>query len=156
LTVVGRSFDDPPRVESSERVRPANRTRGDNLPEIMDCEVPLEAQQQQAVLNLPDAPAFEDEEVKAWDEPVEMLSYLPAAPDRNPMFFEKRVYQGSSGDVYPLPLIDSIACEPVMKSWKAIHIENSYVRLMILPEIGGRIHVGLDKINGYDFFTGRT
>jgi tetratricopeptide (TPR) repeat protein len=122
------------------------------LPEIMDCEVPLEAQQHQAALNLPEAPAFEDEEVKAWDEPVEMLSYLPAAPDRNPMFFEKRVYQGSSGDVYPLPLIDSIACEPVMKFWKAIHIENSYVRLMILPEIGGRIHVGLDKINGYDFF----
>jgi hypothetical protein len=23
---------------------------------------------------------------------------------------------------------------------------------MVLPEIGGRIHVGTDKTNGYDFF----
>jgi hypothetical protein len=36
--------------------------------------------------------------------------------------------------------------------WKAIHIENEYLRLMILPEIGGRIHIGYDKTTGYDFF----
>ena len=68
------------------------------------------------------------------------------------MFLETRVYQGSSGRVYPLPFIDRIAEDPVIRSWKAIHIENRYLRLMILPEIGGRIHVGLDKTNGYDFF----
>jgi hypothetical protein len=119
---------------------------------MMDCELPVETPPQQTLLSLPDAPLSEVEEVKAWEQSVEMLSYLPAAPDRNPMFFEKRVYQGSSGDVFPLPIIDHIAREPIMKSWKAIHIENAYVRLMILPEIGGRIHVGLDKVNGYDFF----
>jgi tetratricopeptide (TPR) repeat protein len=109
--------------------------------------------QQQGLLHLPEAPDSEDDnEVKAWEQAVEILSYLPAAPDLNPMFLEKRVYQGSSGDVYPLPLIDRIECEPIMKFWKAIHLENPYVRLMILPEIGGRIHVGFDKINGYDFF----
>ena len=27
-----------------------------------------------------------------------------------------------------------------------------HVRLMILPDIGGRIHVGMDRTNGYDFF----
>ena len=36
--------------------------------------------------------------------------------------------------------------------WDAVHLENEYVRLMILPELGGRIHVGLDKTRGYDFF----
>ena len=103
-------------------------------------------------LTLPPAPEREVEEVKAWEEPVEMLTYLPAAADLNPMFLEKRVYQGSSGDVYPLPFIDHIATEPVIKSWQAIHLENQFIRLMILPEIGGRIHVGLDKTNDYDFF----
>jgi tetratricopeptide (TPR) repeat protein len=92
------------------------------------------------------------EEVKAWEEPVEMLTYLPATADLNPMFLEKRVYQGSSGDVYPLPFVDRIATEPLIKAWQAIHLENQFIRLMILPEIGGRIHVGLDKTNGYDFF----
>jgi tetratricopeptide (TPR) repeat protein len=121
------------------------------LTETIDYELPLEIQRQ-AILQLPKAPESEEEDVKAWEQPVEMFSYLPSAPDRNPMFLEKRVYQGSSGEVYPLPLIDRIDCEPVLKSWKAIHLENRYVRLMTLPEIGGRIHVGLDKINGYDFF----
>lgn len=68
------------------------------------------------------------------------------------MFLEKRVYQGSSGRVYPLPFIDRIATEAVDHSWQAAHIENEFLRVMVLPEIGGRIHVGMDKTNGYDFF----
>ena len=37
-------------------------------------------------------------------EDLVIPTYLPAPPDKNPMFLEKRVYQGSSGKVYPLPL----------------------------------------------------
>lgn len=90
--------------------------------------------------------------VRAWREAVTMPTYEPAAPDRNPMFLEKRVYQGSSGRVYPLPYYDRIAEKPVPRAWDAIHLENEYVYVMILPEMGGRIHVGRDKTNGYDFF----
>jgi tetratricopeptide (TPR) repeat protein len=103
-------------------------------------------------LQLPAAPSTETGTVKSWEEPVAMRSYMPAPPDPNPLFLEKRVYQGSSGRVYPLPVIDRVDTEPQVREWKAAHIENEYLRLMILPEIGGRIHVGLDKLNGYDFF----
>lgn len=103
-------------------------------------------------LELPTAPMEEDGAVKAWRDPVLLRSYLPEPPDRNPMFLETRVYQGSSGRVYPLPFVDRIAEHSIVRSWEAIHIENAHLRLMILPEIGGRIHVGLDKTNGYDFF----
>ena len=68
------------------------------------------------------------------------------------MFLEKRVYQGSSGKVYPLPFYSRIAHETADRSWQAVHLENEFVKLMILPEIGGRIHIGQDKTNGYDFF----
>jgi len=68
------------------------------------------------------------------------------------MFLEKRVYQGSSGRVYPLPFTDRISSEASEHSWQAVHIENEFVRIIVLPEIGGRIHVGMDKTNGYDFF----
>ena len=105
-----------------------------------------------STLQLPAAPASENGAVKVWREPVVLKSYLPAAPDPNPLFLEKRVYQGSSGKVYPLPVIDRVATEPCEHAWQAVHLENEYLRLMILPEIGGRIHVGYDKINGYDFF----
>jgi len=103
-------------------------------------------------LQLPPAPPELAGPVKAWAADVEILTYEPGKPDLNPMFLEKRVYQGSSGVVYPLPFIDRIATEPEKKSWKAIHIENEFLRLMILPEIGGRIHIGYDKTTGYDFF----
>lgn len=103
-------------------------------------------------LRLPVAPLSEQGAVKAWEEKVNIFSYFPERPDPNPMFFEKRVYQGSSGRVYPLPFIDRIATEGREHAWNAVHLENEYLRLMVLPEIGGRIHVGFDKINGYDFF----
>lgn len=103
-------------------------------------------------LLLPDAPAREQGPVKAWQQEVDIFTYFPESPDPNPMFFEKRVYQGSSGRVYPLPFIDRIATEGRDHAWQALHIENEYLRLMVLPEIGGRIHVGFDKTNGYDFF----
>ena len=85
-------------------------------------------------------------------EDVVLPTYEPAPPDRNPMFLEKRVYQGSSGKVYPLPFTDRIAEKPEPRAWKAVHLENDFIRVMILPELGGRIHVGQDKTNGYDFF----
>jgi tetratricopeptide (TPR) repeat protein len=104
------------------------------------------------LLVLPDAPATETGAVKAWEQPAVMTTYLPAEPDPNPLFLEKRVYQGSSGKVYPLPVIDRVATESCRRAWQAVHLENEYLRMMILPEIGGRIHVGYDKRNGYDFF----
>lgn len=103
-------------------------------------------------LQLPEAPLSETGSVKAWEKPVSIQTYMPAVPDPNPLFLEKRVYQGSSGRVYPLPVIDRVDTEPQTHVWKAAHIENEFLRLMVLPEIGGRIQVGLDKVNGYDFF----
>ena len=83
-------------------------------------------------------------------EDLVIPTYLPAPPDKNPMFLEKRVYQGSSGKVYPLPFTDRIAEKPVDRHWQAVWIENEFIRALVLPEIGGRIHALQDKTNGYD------
>jgi tetratricopeptide (TPR) repeat protein len=88
--------------------------------------------------------------VKARVTTIVLPTYLPAAPDKNPMFLEKRVYQGSSGKVYPLPFTDRIAEKPVDRKWQAVWIENEFLRVLVLPEIGGRIHAIQDKSNGYD------
>lgn len=88
----------------------------------------------------------------AWSEPVEITTYEAAEPSRYPMYLDRRVYQGSSGKVYPLTFTEQIADEPVRRRWQAVHLENAYVRLMVLPELGGRIHIGYDKTTGYDFF----
>jgi tetratricopeptide (TPR) repeat protein len=80
-------------------------------------------------------------------------TYGLGAPEKNPLFFEKRVYQGSCGKVYPVPFIDKVHDRPEPKAYDVIDLENEYVRLALLPEIGGRIFLGQDKANGdYDFF----
>ena len=84
-------------------------------------------------------------------EPVVIPTYGVGKADRNPMFLEKRVYQGSSGKVYPLPVIDKILDEKEDRTYTAVWLENEYLRVMVLPELGGRIQRAYDKTNGYDF-----
>jgi tetratricopeptide (TPR) repeat protein len=67
------------------------------------------------------------------------------------MFLEKRVYQGSSGKVYPYPVVDKILDDKQLKSYHLIFLENEYVHIALMPEIGGRVYRALDKTNNYDF-----
>ena len=89
--------------------------------------------------------------VKAWREIVTIPTYEVGKPEKNPMFLEKRVYQGSSGVVYPYPVIESISDEKTDKDYKAVYLENEYIKVMILPELGGRIQMAYDKIKQRHF-----
>ena len=94
---------------------------------------------------------MKQDQVKAWAETVTIPTYRIGEPDKNPMFLEKRVYQGSSGVVYPHPVIDRVFDEKEDKAYTAVYLENRYLKLMILPEIGGRLQMALDKTNDYHF-----
>ena len=89
--------------------------------------------------------------VKAWKEKVVIPTYEVGQPEKNPIFLEKRVYQGSSGVVYPYPVIESISNEKTDHEWHAVFIENEYIKVMVLPELGGRIQMAYDKIRQRHF-----
>lgn len=89
--------------------------------------------------------------VKAWKEDVIISTYEIGQPEKNPLFLEKRVYQGSSGVVYPYPVIEKIADEKRDKVYHAIYLENEYIKAMILPELGGRVQMAYDKIKQRHF-----
>lgn len=89
--------------------------------------------------------------VEIWEEQIIIPTYGMGKADKNPMFFEKRVYQGSSGKVYPCPVIDKVYDEKKDVPYHAVWLENDYLRVMILPELGGRIQRAYDKTNDYDF-----
>lgn len=89
--------------------------------------------------------------VKAWREQVTIPTYEVGAPEKNPIFLENRVYQGSSGVVYPYPVIERISDERVDKEYNAIYIENEYLKVMILPELGGRVQMAYDKVKQRHF-----
>ena len=84
--------------------------------------------------------------VKAWREMVTIPTYEVGKPEKNPMFLEKRVYQGSSGVVYPYPVIETMSDEKEDKDYLAIWLENEYIKVMVLPELGGRVQMAYDKI----------
>ena len=86
--------------------------------------------------------------VKAWREKVVIPTYEAGKPEKNPVFLEKRVYQGSSGVVYPYPVIEHIADECTDHEYNAVFLENEYLKIMILPELGGRVQMAYDKIAG--------
>ncbi|MDB5087435.1 MAG: hypothetical protein JWR09_1429 [Mucilaginibacter sp.] len=89
--------------------------------------------------------------VSVWEEKVIIPTYGIGKPDKNPMFFEKRVYQGSSGVVYPNPVIEKIEDEKADKEYIGLFLENKYLKIMILPELGGRIQMAYDKIKQRHF-----
>ena len=89
--------------------------------------------------------------VTAWREDVVIPTYEVGKPEKNPIFLEKRVYQGSSGVVYPYPVIESISNEKTPKTYHAVFIENEYIKVMILPELGGRVQMAYDKIRQRHF-----
>src|SRR5438552_3792792 len=89
--------------------------------------------------------------VKAWSENITLPTYGIGQPDKNPMVLEKRVYQGSSGVVYPYPVIDRVFDEKVDQIYTALFLENRFLKIMVLPQIGGRVQMALDKTNGYHF-----
>lgn len=91
------------------------------------------------------------EKARVWKEKVVIPTYEIGEAEKNPIFLEKRVYQGSSGKVYPYPTVEKISDTRADREYEAVFLENEYLRIMILPELGGRIQRAYDKTNGYDF-----
>lgn len=91
------------------------------------------------------------ENVKVWEEDILLPTYGIGKAEKNPMFLEKRVYQGSSGVVYPYPVVEKIEDTCEEKSYHAVWLENEYIKVMILPELGGRVQMAYDKIKKRHF-----
>jgi tetratricopeptide (TPR) repeat protein len=91
-------------------------------------------------------------EVKMWEEEIVIPTYQIGPPEPNPMFYFGRESQGAEGRIYPYPLYDNLTGEKVDKAYRIVYLENEYIRIGILPEIGGRLFEAIDKTNDYHFF----
>ncbi len=95
---------------------------------------------------------MEQQKVKIWQEDMIIPTYELGEDERLPIFYKLRVNQGTKGDIYPYKNRDTL----LMKKnethvYKAIRLENNYIRVTVLPELGGRIYEGYDKVNDYNF-----
>jgi tetratricopeptide (TPR) repeat protein len=69
------------------------------------------------------------------------------APDENPPF---DVF--SELENYPYTMRQSVRPTETTHSWRAIFLENEYLKCTILPDVGGHIYTCIDKINGKPMF----
>jgi hypothetical protein len=53
--------------------------------------------------------------------------------------------------LYPYFRYEGYTDKPVQKSWKVIELENDYIKVMILPEIGGKIWTAIEKSTNQPF-----
>lgn len=53
--------------------------------------------------------------------------------------------------IYPYYRFDGFTDAPVQKEWKVVELENDYIKLTILPEVGGKIWSATEKSTGKDF-----
>ncbi len=58
-------------------------------------------------------------------------------------------WDGRATAVYPYTLNDLLTDRKVDKAYQAVVLENEYIKVLVLPEIGGRLHGAQDKTNGY-------
>ena len=54
-------------------------------------------------------------------------------------------------NIYPYFRYDGFTDKPIQKEWKVIELENEYIKLMILPQIGGKIWSAIEKSTGRAF-----
>ncbi|HTF29001.1 MAG TPA: DUF5107 domain-containing protein, partial [Flavitalea sp.] len=105
----------------------------------------------QLLLNFSTGTTFAQTPVTAKEIDENIPTYLSGAPEPNPMFFFGRGTQGAEQRIYPYPLYDNLTNKKGDKTYRLVYLENEYVKIGILPELGGRIFSALDKTNNYDF-----
>lgn len=82
---------------------------------------------------------------------ISIPTYPIGKPEPLPLFFEKRPYQGASGKVYPIPYVSELNDHKVDQEYDGYVLENRYIKVELLPELGGKIHSAYDKTANYDF-----
>ena len=91
--------------------------------------------------------------VSAEVKQIVIPTYKEGEEVAEPVFAENRVHQRTSGNPYPNRVVaDTDRHEKYEREYTCITLENDYIRVQILPELGGRIYSALDKTTGYDFF----
>lgn len=91
-------------------------------------------------------------QVKVQEEMMTIPTYRNGEPNPMPRFYEGRSHQGVQRRIYPYPYDDNQVNVKTDVDYPYIHVENEFLDLGIMPQLGGRIYYAVDKTNNYDFF----
>jgi len=91
-------------------------------------------------------------QLKVQEETITIPTYKIEKPNPMPRFYEGKSHQGVQRRVYPYPMDDNLTNNKADQDYSIIHVENEYIDLGIIPELGGRIYYAVDKTNNYNWF----
>ena len=80
---------------------------------------------------------------RVWEAPLVIPTYELNSPNPYPALldWQRRKWR----PVYPYPFLDSLGTEKTNKTWKAVYLENEYLKVIVLPELGGHVYQIFDK-----------
>lgn len=87
-------------------------------------------------------------QVRVWQGTLTLPTYEEAAPDPNPPFDQ---YANTRFN-YPYTLRDNLTSRRADHAWRAVFLENEYLKCSVLPDLGGHIYTCTDKISGQPMF----
>lgn len=90
--------------------------------------------------------------VKMWEGTITLPTYRVNAPEKAPLFERDFAYQRAKRGVYPYAMNDNPTIEKIDSTHRALYLENDYIKVCVLPDLGGRLFYATDKTNGYEIF----
>lgn len=87
-------------------------------------------------------------EVRVWQATLALPTYEEGPPDPNPPFDQFATDRFN----YPYTLRNNLTGRRAEHKWRAIFLENEYLKCSVLPDIGGHLYTCVDKINGKPIF----
>ncbi len=87
--------------------------------------------------------------VSAWEDAIELKTYKLGPGDPNPPW-----HRAGSRRIYPYPMLDDLDLTQGAQTlaYRALHVENEYLHLIVLPELGGRLYSLYDKVAEREVF----
>jgi len=85
---------------------------------------------------------------RVWEAPLVIPTYELGPPDPNPVLLDGPRRRGRP--IYPYPVLDALTNRRVEKSYRAVYLENEYLRVTVLPELGGHLYAIFDKTANRD------
>ena len=87
-------------------------------------------------------------QVKVWQGSMTLPTYEEGQPDPNPPFDTYATNQFN----YPYTIRKNLTGQKKEHTWRAVFLENKYLKCSVLPDIGGHLYTCIDKISGQPMF----
>jgi tetratricopeptide (TPR) repeat protein len=100
------------------------------------------------ILSASAAYAHGHDEVRVWQDTLVLPTYEEGAPDPNPPFDAFSAGRFN----YPYALRENLTDQRAPHAWRAVYLENEYLKCSVLPDLGGHLYTCVDKISGQPMF----